>query len=374
MAFNGESATLAVSTDNGGYFFTSGADRKSWSKGKRFLAGESVNSVSRDRNGGFFAATLTEGVFRSDDFGKTWSPSSRGLNVRKVWTVEPDKNEDGLVYAGTHYGHLFRSSDSGKHWEEVTGLHKAPLREKWGIDWAMGTIGMALHTVKSVRGKKGSLYVVAAGTGPYLTKDSGGTWEIINNGVKKDCPVGAQDTYEGPSGKSADEILWAHLDEVHSCTHKLALSESQQGLIYQQNHCGVYRSDDGGLNWSDISPSTNIRHGFPITLVEGGSNSLFVIPAYQGKCKKHNSCIQGKLEVLRTDDGGRQWKHLTSGLPADTHSCVLRDGMASDSSSEPGVYFGTTSGEVYASTDRGKSWNMIASGLGRIQGISAFAI
>ena len=73
---------------------------------------------------------------------------------------------------------------------------------------------------------------------------------------------------------------------------------------------------------------------------------------------------------MRSQDEGKSWKELTNGLPGKVHNCVLRDSLTSDDQEVPGVYFGTTTGEVYASTDNGNSWNEIASGLGRIQGVS----
>lgn len=157
------SVIVSVSTENGGYLLRSDENRKEWSKGRHFLSGESVNNVTTGGNRKLFASTLTEGVFSSEDLGKTWKTSSRGLHVRKVWTVEADSNQEGLLYAGTQYGHLFRSYDYGKSWEEVVGLHNAPLRDKWGIDWAFGTTGLTIHTIKTDPNKKGRMYIVASG-------------------------------------------------------------------------------------------------------------------------------------------------------------------------------------------------------------------
>lgn len=173
---------------------------------------------------------------------------------------------------------------------------------------------------------------------------------------------------------AAEERLREHLNQVHSCTHKLALSSVTPELIYQQNHCGVYVSSDAGDNWKDISPGDRSRHGFAIALTERRGGSLFVIPSGQADCKEHNSCIQGQLEVQRTDDGGANWHGFTKGLPSNIHACVLRDCMATDSQDRPGIYFGTTTGEVYSSTGHGETWSEIGRGLGRIQGVSSLTI
>ena len=138
-------------------------------------------------------------------------------------------------------------------------------------------------------------------------------------------------------------------------------------------------TSDLGKTWNDISPGRAFRHGFPMALVENGSNgndgTLFTIPAFQGgPCKEHNSCIKGELAVYRTENAGTSWQRLTNGLPKQNHTCILRDAMATDSNDPAGIYFGTTTGDVFCSKDLGDSWSMISSGAGRVQGISSFTI
>lgn len=363
---------IAVSTNKGAYILSSDEGREKWETTGPFLSNEDVNNIASDRGGRLYASTLTDGVFVSDDAGKTWKPSNKGLHVKKVWNVEPDPHEEGSVYAGTHYGHLFRSKDSGDTWTEVSGLHEAPLRNEWGVDWGFGTIGLALHTVRFDPKQKGKMYVVSSGAGPYLSMDYGETWTLLRNGVNESCPRGASD--ESWETTDVAEREKQHLDNVHKCTHKLAISSSSPGTVFQQNHCGVFVSTDSGGKWTDISIAPEIRHGFAITLAENGRNSLFVIPAYQDRCQKHNSCILGPLEVYRTGDSGKNWKSVSNGLPADTHTGVLRDSMTHDFLPEPGVYFGTTTGDVYASTDLGGIWTKISGNLNRVQGVSALSL
>lgn len=368
------SVIVSVSTEEGAFFFKSEESRLNWAKGKRFLPRESVNNVTMDREGNFFASTLTEGVFLSNDEGKTWRLSNKGLHVRKVWTVEADRHQNGLVYAGTQYGHLFKSNNSGTSWEEVTGLYTAPNRENWGIDWGFGTTGLTIHTIKSDPHKKGRLYIVAAGNGTYRTDDDGETWRSLKSGIVESCPTLRYKFRPSIPSVEDKTAVEEHLNAVHSCTHKIALSSAKPGTIYQQNHCGVYVSTDSGNKWRDISRSDKDRHGFPIVITEGKRESLFVIPAYQGECKKHNSCIQGQIMVNRSDNDGKTWKTLSKGLPKGMHTVVLRDGMAQDSLDLPGVYFGTSTGELFWSIDLGETWKELANGLGRIQGVSAFAV
>ncbi|HZW55583.1 MAG TPA: hypothetical protein VFF30_04775 [Nitrososphaerales archaeon] len=378
---------VGVGTSSGGYLLLSDFERKKWRKIGPFLKNESVNCLTFDpKTKTLFAATHTDGVLVSKDVGKTWKQSSRGLHVRKAWTLEFDGASGKNLYAGTQYGHLYSSQDRGANWEEVTGLFEAPNRKEWGVDWGFGTVGLCIHTIKMDPNQANRFYIVTSGAGPYRTDDSGKSWKLLNQGVLENCPVGSRSyaTTERPvegNGESDGgeaKRLAEHLAQVHKCTHKLAISSKTPGLLFQQNHCGVYRSTDAGEHWEDISPGDEHRHGFPLALVENEStgSALFTVPAYQGICKKHNSCIRGELAVYRTLNAGKDWEKLTNGLPQkNNHTCILRDAMSTDRlENQPGVYFGTTTGEVYGTTDLGDTWSVLLKDAGRVQGVSSFIL
>jgi len=364
--------TVAVATKAGGILLTSDNKRSMWHKSKKFLESEDLNKIIVDSNGRLFAATLTEGVFRKDP-GEIWKPYSRGLNVRKVWSIATDPENDSVIYAGTQYGHLFKSEDSARSWNEVTGLHNAPHRLEWGIDWGFGTTGLTIHTILLDPAIKNRIYIVASGNGPYRSDDGGETWGVLKDGVTDSCPVGSRRSYYPGESADPEERSRKHLEQVHSCTHKMVLSGKEKGQVFQQNHCGVFASENSGDSWTDISPGDDLRHGFPIDLVLDHKPNLFVIPASQNDCKIHNTCIQGKLRVFRSDSNGKTWNDSSGMLPEDVHTNVLRDAMTHDDMEEPGLYFGTTAGEVFYSPNLGESWVQIAAGLGRIQGLTAFS-
>jgi BNR/Asp-box repeat len=280
---------------------------------------------------------------------------------------------------GTQYGHVFYSNDFGANWQEVSGLFTAPKRNEWGVDWGFGTVGLCIHTISMDSKKSERYYIVSSGGGPYRTEDGGKTWSLLNKGVIDRCPLpDASADVWGLGTSDPEKNLQKHLSEVHKCTHKLVVSREKEGTLYQQNHCGVYRSNDYGENWDDISPDENGRHGFPLALIENGKEqeeSVFTIPAYRTRqCKKHNSCIIGELAAYRSQDGGKSWEKLAKGLPKKNHTCVLRDAMATDGVNPAGLYFGTITGEVYSSTDLGQNWSLVSENAGRVQGISAFTI
>jgi photosystem II stability/assembly factor-like uncharacterized protein len=366
---------VGVGTVDGGLLLVSDIERKKWKRIGPFLKGESVNCLKYEpKTKNLFAATHTNGVFVSKDLGKTWKPTNSGLHVKKTWTIESDHERARSLYVGTQYGHLFQSKDSGASWEEVSGLFTAPKRNEWGVDWGFRTVGLCIHTIRMDPKKSNRFYIVSSGAGPYRTDDGGKNWVLLNKGIQESCPVGSADI--GGQHNDPAQNLANHLEQVHRCTHKLAVSARNPEVLYQQNHCGVYRSSDSGESWVDISPGDQVRHGFPIALVEGNGSgeSVFTIPMIPTEsCKKHNSCIKGQVTVYRTQNGGKDWEKLTNGIKKKNHNCILRDAMGTDQLDPAGIYFGTTTGEVYGSADLGENWSLMLEDAGRVQGISAFS-
>ena len=363
---------IALATKNGAYFLAPDEVRKNWKLSDSFLSGENINKVIDGGDGNLFAASFDEGIFKSTNGGKTWKQSSKGLVVRKVWELAADPHHKGTVYAGTQYGHLFRSTNYGDTWEEVTSLHEAPNRKEWGIDWGYRTTGLALHTIKFDVNKPDMIYLVASGNGTYRSDDGGETWKSLKTGINRSCNIEpAKLISSAPSDASPEEKLARHLEELHSDTHKIVISP-KDGKIYQQNHCGTFSSSNHGDLWRDISIDPANRFGFSIDVIENHSTHVFTIPVpdIENDCRAHNVCIRGQLAVYSTTDDGKSWKKHTNGLPGDVHTNVLRDSIAHDSSKEPGLYFGTTTGDVYFSSDLGNTWRSIASGIGRIQGVN----
>lgn len=297
--------------------------------------------------------------------GKSWKPINNGLHIKKVWTAEFDPEERSRIYAGTHYGHLFVSNDSGKSWEECSGLHNTPNRQEWGIDWGYRTTGLCIHTILINPEKTKRILIVPAGNVVYGTEDYGVTWDLLQKGVMDSCTIFESSNKTEIPGKIKEDTLSEHLSQVHKCTRKLTVLRNPSS-VFQQNHCGVYFSDDFGKSWKDMSPSKETRHGFGITS-DRKRDIVYTIPARQGICSQHNSCIKGKISVYRTKN--RKWSKHDNGLPRKVHTFILRDALSNDGMDSCGIYFGTTTGSVFMSKDEGETWSNVANGLGRIQGV-----
>jgi photosystem II stability/assembly factor-like uncharacterized protein len=238
------------------------------------------------------------------------------------------------VYAGVEDAALFRSSDGGKTWEEMSGLR----RHSTGASWSPGAGGMCLHTIVLDPADANRMYVAISAAGAFRTDDAGKTWKPINRGLKS----------QGIPNPNA---------EVGHCVHRIAMHRSRPGVLFMQKHWDVMRSDDGGDNWREISGNLPTDFGFPIDVHAHEPDTVYVVPITSDS---HHFPPDGKLRVYRSRAGGNEWEPLTKGLPqSDCYVNVLRDAMAVDSLDECGVYFGTTGGQVYASADAGDSWKPI---------------
>ena len=363
---------VLAGTAKGLFVLESNAKRAKWRRRGPFLKGVSVNHFAWDpKTSTLYATTSTEGILGSRTRGRTWAPLNDGLPIRKVWTLAVNPKDSRELWAGTHYSYLFKSADRGKTWQAAAGYLNAPGKEsRWG-DWAMGTIGNSLHGIHiDPQNPKRMIIVSSTDHGAVRTEDAGETWEYARQGVFETCPVAGTSTLDIPvTDEEHQKSIQGHLASVHACTHRIEISPAATSTVYRQQHCGVYRSDDFGKTWVDISAGLPDRHGFPLAVHPRDQETVFVIPAYQGKCKKHNSCIQGALDVYRSRTGGHRWDKMSEGLPRKVHTVVLRHGMDTDSLKPAGIYFGTTAGEIYGSRDEGDSWRRLAKGLPRVQGV-----
>jgi len=131
--------------------------------------------------------------------------------------------------------------------------------------------------------------------------------------------------------------------------------------LFLQNHWGLYRSDDGGGSWRDVASGVPSDFGFAMAAHPRDAGTVYVVPLESDTFR----CVpEGRLRVYRTRDAGKSWRPLARGLPQGrAYETVLRDALATDHRDPAGVYFGTRSGKLFASSDEGTSWTRIAEGL-----------
>jgi photosystem II stability/assembly factor-like uncharacterized protein len=365
---------VLVGTRKGAFALTSDGKRKRWKVSGPHFAGWEIYHVKGspvDPNRLFASQTSAwfgQIIQRSDDGGKTWfqpgtppgepTTTPDGMpkgesnkfvydgvpgthqwydgtqhpwEFKRVWHLEPSLTDPDTVYAGVEDAALFRTTDGGKSWHELSGLRKHDT----GPKWQPGAGGMCLHTVLLDPTNPGRMYIAISAAGAFRTDDGGNTWRPINRGLHSQY-------IPDPNA------------EVGHCVHRIAMHPARPSTLFMQKHWDVMRTDDAGESWREVSGNLPTDFGFPIDVHAHEPETIYVVPI---KSDSEHFPPDGKLRVFRSRAGGNEWETLTKGLPQrNCYVNVLRDAMSVDSLDPCGIYFGTTGGQVYGSPDAGDNW------------------
>jgi hypothetical protein len=369
---------VLVGTKKGAFVLTSDGARKKWKvDGPHFggweiyhLKGSPVdpNRIFASQTSSWFGQIIQ----RSDDGGKTWSTpggekmpgptdppggtsnkfvydgeagthqwydgSLKPWEFKRVWHLEPSLTDVETVYAGVEDAAMFRTTDGGKSWHELSGLRKHGT----GPQWAPGAGGMCLHTILIDPTRHERMYIAISAAGAFRTEDGGQSWKAINQGLRSQYI---------PDPKA----------EVGHCVHRIAMHPSKPDTLFMQKHWDVMRSDNGGLVWTEVSGNLPTDFGFPIEVHAHEPETIYVVPITSDSL---HYPPEGKLRVYRSKTGGNEWEALTNGLPQkNCYVNVLREATCVDALDPCGVYFGTTGGQVYVSPDCGDTWKPIVENL-----------
>ena len=338
-----------------GLFILDEGENHHWKLRGPFLSGKEVNHAIHDPKTKRLYATVNDAWFGSEiqwsaDHGKTWqSPGKPPLlsaageqKIERLWHIEAGPD---VLYLGVAPAALFQSADAGDSWSEISSLSQHPTRSRWNP----GAGGLCLHSIVLDAKDPQRLFVGISAAGVFRSDDRGATWRPVNRGTRA-------------------EFMPDKLPEVGQCVHKLLAA--RDGTLFQQNHCGVYRSVNGGDSWQEITAGLPSDFGFPMGVHPENSKTIYVIPL-QGaefRCPPEN-----KLRVFRSRDAGATWTPCATGLPeAPAFSGVYREAMATDAARPKAVYFGTNNGKVFGSADEGESWQEVADNLPPVYSLHAF--
>jgi photosystem II stability/assembly factor-like uncharacterized protein len=345
-----------------GLFLIESEDRRSWSTRGPYCDSWPVFHAIHDAGSGtIFVAAGSEwhgaAVWRTGDVGRTWEWSGEGL---KYGEDEPPLTKvtgltatHGRLLAGVAHPGIFESTDGGVTWSHVSSLEDQPARKQWLDPDAMlppGRLGLPAvipHPLDEQR-----FLANVQGFGVWETGDGGSSWEPRNQGFRADWPL--------------EDPAWGY------CIHKLVRSPADAERMFAMTHVGAYVSSDGGQSYTEITEGLPSDFGFAAAAHPHDRDTAWMIPldAQHGRYMH-----DGQAAVWQTQDAGSSWRKLTNGLPQqDAYLGVLREGMCADTLDEPGVYFGTTTGQVFASADAGGSWQQIADYLPQIQSVGVAVV
>jgi photosystem II stability/assembly factor-like uncharacterized protein len=370
---------VLVGTRKGAFILSSDGKREKWDvSGPHFAGWELYHLKGSPVDPNRLYASQTSGWFgqviqRSDDGGKTWfqpgtppgeqtgpggmpkgesnkfvydtsAETGKPLTThqfydgkqhpwefKRVWHLEPSLTEVDTVYAGVEDAALFRSTDGGQNWHELSGLRGHGT----GPQWQPGAGGMCLHTIILDRADPKRIYIAISAAGAFRSDDGGESWKPINKGL-------------------VSPYIPEPTAEVGHCVHHVAIHPSRPNVLFMQKHWDVMRSDNAGDQWKEVSGNLPTDFGFVIDVHAHEPETIYVVPI---KSDGEHFPLEGKLRVYRSKSGGNEWEELAKGLPErNCYVNVLRDAMAVDTLDKCGVYFGTTGGQVYASADAGDRW------------------
>lgn len=365
--------TVLVGTTKGAVLLESNNDRTAWTLKGPAPIGKGINHLTADPltgtiwaagGGAFFGAS----VMKTTDSGETWTeikfaegdfdtmmraepefaaqigyvdkgPAPFTGQVADLWSL---RRVGKRLYAGAKPANLYQSDDDGETWSPVSGLNDHASRDTW----SPGGAGLTLHTILHDPEDHDKLWVGISAAGIFASEDGGKTWDRRNSRSNAEA---ADHSDHGECGH-----------EIGHCVHNMVRASTNGDLIYQQNHHGVFKSNDGGRSWDELTKGLPSSFGFPVAVHPRNPETLWVIPHVEhGRLP-----IDLKAAVWVSRDGGETWTDQRNGLPQE-NCCytVLRQSLAIDEHENFGLYFGTNSGSVFASFDEGENWTEIASHL-----------
>jgi photosystem II stability/assembly factor-like uncharacterized protein len=369
---------VLVATRKGAWLFHGDKQRKTWrADGPHFL-GQIINHLVLDpRDGRTLLAAAKTGhlgptVFRSTDLGRTWKEAAKPPAFAKVpegekgrtvdhtfWLTPCHANEPKVWYAGTSPQGLFRSDDGGDTWEPFSIINDDPRFRSWMGSEQDGTPdGPKLHSIIVDPRDPKHLYFAMSGGGVHETLDQGRSWSALVKGME---------VVEG-----FDAANYAFHDP-----HCVQMCPGNPDRLYQQNHCGIYRLDRPSKEWTRVGknmPKQVGDVGFPMVVHPRDADTAWVFPM-DGQTVWPRTSPEGKPAAYVTRNGGKTWQRLDSGLPKNqAWWTVKRQAMTADAQNPVGLYLGTTSGEVWMSSNEGKRWTCIARHLPEIYAVETAEI
>lgn len=310
-----------------------------------------------ERNGSWWVAINHKHwgpkLYKSTDEGETFEEISvprfdaPELTLRSIWTISHGAHDEpNRLYLGVEPAAVFVTLDEGKSFQEMTGLSQHPSRSSWQ-GGGKGSKNPFLHTILIDPEDTSHLTVGISCAGVFQSYDNGNSWTATNKGLE---------AFYLPNS----------VVEVGHDPHCMQIPDTNPNIIWQQNHCGIFRSEDKGHSWTNVSDPNGIAsYGFAIVADDSDTQKAWVIPAQSDDLRFP---YKNQLAVYHTADGGKSWQAQGNGLPQNgSFDLVLRSAFTGKKGS---LAFGTNNGNLYVSDNHGEMWTAISQNLSAVRQVA----
>lgn len=295
-----------------------------------------------------FVAGSDEGVFTTNDGGKSWQ--AKGLAEYKIFSLAFHPTDPQTVYAGTEPAQLFRSSDGGETWNELAGVRKLPGRGKWtypGPPHIAHMKGIAIHPEDPE-----VIYCSIEEGGVIQSLDAGETWRYVSKG-------------EAETFRFVSKVTGVYQD-----CHVVKLSPHDPDQVFVTTGDGLYRSNDCGQHWHRVDRGYRMKKYFGSVLLHPTDPKVIYATASVGP----PSVPKNASAIYKSTDDGTSFQELATGL--QPLYIVGWNGLTMDPLDSETLYLGAADGKLYHSGDGGESWDKLSVELpsdGRIRTVACAA-
>jgi photosystem II stability/assembly factor-like uncharacterized protein len=271
-----------------------------------------------------YCGTTGAGLFRSCDSGRHWEPVGPGIAHPMVTAVAVAHAEQadgrGIVYAGTEPSAVFRSDTGGESWVDLAALRALPSADTWSfpprphthhVRWIDADVSVADR-----------LFVAIEAGALVRTFDGGRSWH--------------------------DRVRGGPYDTHTAVTNRLA-----PGRIYSAAGDGYFESTDAGHSWRSIEDG--LKHLYLVGVaVDPADPDAVIVSATDGPGSAYSPRSAEAYVYRKT--GHKRWEQAMNGLPESKGTTATRFATHAD---EPGVIYAANNRGLFISNDAGRSWKAL---------------